>query len=452
MLIRKYIIYQSIMKRLIYFIIILSFVAFVLSKKSFASASERIILGKIIDNETKEPLPFVSILINATTLGTASNLQGEFSLKVPEQYANNDIIFNFLGYETKRLTVSQLANEDNTVVLVAYAMELATVDVHPTSAEDYLKKCILKIPKNYPESFRGDIYFKQNLVDNTVSIQDSEGFAHTYFPKYLDTTDIQLRMLLFDNKENIDKLTFNKRKRDKKMDRAEKRATKKGEEFNKEEARKKASVFTSDIMTPDMLIDEDPIRQIPYFMDSAYFDDFTYEFIEDSRYLGKPIIVISFVSKKKTRSQNSSLKSKQQGFIYIDKFSDAVVGIDYKGKQIIPSAFKPILFLAGFSIQNPTIEKKVRYVMHNKKWYPQSIKFNLGIDIERKHIFSKNEKSNLDSEILMTIQNLDFDDKSIIDEKFRFQSNKPIKEQVFPMKEISWEQVNRIIEGSSIEQ
>lgn len=422
---------------------IISLLCILVTIPTIGFSQETEIQGIIVDAQTNESLPFVSILIDNTTIGTASNLKGEFSLKIPARYSKNEIIFNLLGYETKKLAKSQISQEGK-ITLLAFALELATVEVRPISAEDYLKRCISKIPENYPDFFRGNVYFRQNMVDNNTTLQTSEGFAQAYFPNYLDTTGIQLRMLLFDNQENIDQLTFNKRKREKKLEKAQKKSIRKGEEFDEEAASKKASVFTSDIMTPDMLIDEDPIRKLEYFMDSTYFNDFNYQFEEDSRYLGRRVNVISFSTKKKAKTHSSSLKAKQEGYIYLDPTSDAIVGIDYKGKYIIPAAIKPILFLAGIGINNPTMKKKVRYIEYNGKWYPQSIQFNLNIKMERKHLFSKNEKSDVDSEILMTLNDLNFQNKTEIEESFRFVSNKPIEEQIYPTETTTWAQVNRI--------
>ncbi|MBK8292426.1 MAG: carboxypeptidase-like regulatory domain-containing protein [Flammeovirgaceae bacterium] len=48
--------------------------------------------GRILDSQTLEPLPFANVFINNTTIGTASDMNGEFLLpKVP--IGTNEIIF-----------------------------------------------------------------------------------------------------------------------------------------------------------------------------------------------------------------------------------------------------------------------------------------------------------------------------------------------------------------------
>ena len=38
--------------------------------------------GTVIDKDTKEALPFASVSVNKTTIGTTTNIEGEFSLSV----------------------------------------------------------------------------------------------------------------------------------------------------------------------------------------------------------------------------------------------------------------------------------------------------------------------------------------------------------------------------------
>lgn len=55
------------------------------------------IQGRVADELTSEPLEFVSVYINTTTIGTATNAKGEFTLQVPD--GRYELIVSFLGYE-----------------------------------------------------------------------------------------------------------------------------------------------------------------------------------------------------------------------------------------------------------------------------------------------------------------------------------------------------------------
>ncbi|MCC5942418.1 MAG: TonB-dependent receptor [Balneolaceae bacterium] len=55
------------------------------------------ITGKVTDEESGEPIPGVNIFIEGTTIGTVSDLEGNFELTVPDP--NATLVFTYIGYE-----------------------------------------------------------------------------------------------------------------------------------------------------------------------------------------------------------------------------------------------------------------------------------------------------------------------------------------------------------------
>ena len=68
------------------------------------------ITGKIIDQETQEPIPYVSIILNETD-GGISNDEGDFSITIPRHTLKNDsVYFSSIGYKTKAILIQKLKN------------------------------------------------------------------------------------------------------------------------------------------------------------------------------------------------------------------------------------------------------------------------------------------------------------------------------------------------------
>ncbi|UKJ06569.1 TonB-dependent receptor [Solitalea lacus] len=67
-------------------------------------ASPIVITGKVWDDEG--PLPGATIIIKGSSLGTTTDQLGNFSLSVPDT-SSRVLVFTFLGYETKELTVTK---------------------------------------------------------------------------------------------------------------------------------------------------------------------------------------------------------------------------------------------------------------------------------------------------------------------------------------------------------
>lgn len=110
----------------------------------------RIVEGDLIDAQTKEPIAFATIGIEGSYLGTSSNAEGFFNLKVPVNL-NNDklrIKISSIGYENVTL-INPLGAQHILMKPSATVLREAIVfgsDLTPTGIA---KKAFSKIKKNY---------------------------------------------------------------------------------------------------------------------------------------------------------------------------------------------------------------------------------------------------------------------------------------------------------------
>lgn len=89
------------------------------------------IVGRIIDATTRDPLPFGNVFINNTTIGTTTEVNGEFTLKNIPQPATYELVISFVGYETqkRKLHVTEEEIKLATIELKPLETELAIVEV-----------------------------------------------------------------------------------------------------------------------------------------------------------------------------------------------------------------------------------------------------------------------------------------------------------------------------------
>jgi len=87
----------------------------VIAPKAFADpVQDYKITGKVTDASTGEPLPGVNILIEGTLLGTISDVDGNYSIEVPN--TETVLLFSFVGYITERMEVGSRVSLDVTLV------------------------------------------------------------------------------------------------------------------------------------------------------------------------------------------------------------------------------------------------------------------------------------------------------------------------------------------------
>jgi len=74
------------------------------------------IKGKVTDSRSGQGIAYTNIGIEGTLLGTASDSDGFFELKIPAGYEQSNIYFSAVGYANQMIVVSQLAGKDFAVV------------------------------------------------------------------------------------------------------------------------------------------------------------------------------------------------------------------------------------------------------------------------------------------------------------------------------------------------
>jgi hypothetical protein len=85
--------------------------------------------GKVINSNSKRPIESASLNINTTNIGTITNSEGEFTLKVPNTRSDAKLIVSFLGFETRVLALSSLPKKDLTIKLEEVVTKLSEVNI-----------------------------------------------------------------------------------------------------------------------------------------------------------------------------------------------------------------------------------------------------------------------------------------------------------------------------------
>ena len=82
---------------------------------SDSCASPVVVRGMIIDEENKEPVIGAAVFIDGTSKGVATDIDGQFALKVP---SDTSLVISSIGYNNKKVRVSSLLRSDNNVIML----------------------------------------------------------------------------------------------------------------------------------------------------------------------------------------------------------------------------------------------------------------------------------------------------------------------------------------------
>lgn len=103
-----------------------------------------LIRGKLIDQYTQEPIPYVSVSVDSASLGTITNESGEFRLALPAEYSEAKVLFSSLGYQSKTTEASILKDMTSLVPLTPTVIPIQEVTIR------YMNP--LKVLENYREN------------------------------------------------------------------------------------------------------------------------------------------------------------------------------------------------------------------------------------------------------------------------------------------------------------
>ena len=82
---------------------------------SDSCASPVVVRGMVIDAENKEPVIGAGVFIDGTNKGIATDIDGQFALKVPSA---TSLVISYIGYKKQKVRVSSLLRSENNVIIL----------------------------------------------------------------------------------------------------------------------------------------------------------------------------------------------------------------------------------------------------------------------------------------------------------------------------------------------
>ena len=146
------------------------------------------ITGLVKDNKTREAIPFANIWIRGTTMGTMSDVDGKFTLRLSKK---DTLCISTVGYYRKEIPAKNITENPLTVYLTEEVMQLGEVTVKPEIPR--AKVLLKKIQQRK----------KINRV-NIEKINDYKTFAQTTVYLALDSTSKTTRRIF----HNLDEVTM----------------------------------------------------------------------------------------------------------------------------------------------------------------------------------------------------------------------------------------------------
>jgi hypothetical protein len=107
--------------------------------------------GTLKDAKTGEKINYAAITVPNTGIGTVSNSDGDFTLKVNTSLNAEYFEVSHLGYATTRFKISEAVGKEKTYYLEIQPIKLQEISVLPKDAREIVEMALQNIKKNYSQ-------------------------------------------------------------------------------------------------------------------------------------------------------------------------------------------------------------------------------------------------------------------------------------------------------------
>jgi hypothetical protein len=164
----------------------------------------KVFTGKVIDHATRKPVVFANVYLIGSSLGTVTNADGEFVIKVPVTELNRKLGISNLGYKNMIIDLADLKGRENIFRLELAATSLEQVVIRSDDPIDLLRMAYRRIPENYntdPEMQVG--FYRETVKQNRSYVAVAEAVLDVYKSPYTSLMDYD-RVKIFKGRKSED--------------------------------------------------------------------------------------------------------------------------------------------------------------------------------------------------------------------------------------------------------
>ncbi|MCK9204694.1 MAG: carboxypeptidase-like regulatory domain-containing protein [Bacteroidales bacterium] len=151
--------------------------------------------GQLKDAKTGDKIKYATITVPNTGIGTVSNSEGEFILKVNTSLNAEYFEVSHLSYSTTKFRISEATGKEKIFLLESQPIQLKELSVLPADARGIVEMALDKIKKNYseaPNMMTG--FYRESIRQRRDYLSISEAVIDIWKAPYTTRQDDQVRI------------------------------------------------------------------------------------------------------------------------------------------------------------------------------------------------------------------------------------------------------------------
>lgn len=177
-------------------------------KREVALSNYITLRGRVVSADNGQSIPLVNIAVMGESLGTSTNMDGEFVFLIPQHLAGAALHMSSIGYSSYNMAVPQ---RDTTmlVLLRSQSVQLKEIKVRFIRPREVIKRMVENRARNYFTSpMLLTAFFRESIRQDGKYIEVSEAVLDIYKSSYLKTSDREEARLVKGRKKVEDEDVF----------------------------------------------------------------------------------------------------------------------------------------------------------------------------------------------------------------------------------------------------
>jgi hypothetical protein len=138
--------------------------------------------GKLVDAESGDPVIFATVFLENTNVGTVSNSEGEFAIKVQDDMLDKELCFTHLGYSLTKVSLNAFnREEDMTIDMYPAKRSIEEITVHTSDPHKLLRMALKRVEENYPSKPAiNRAFYRETIKENWHYVAILEAVVDIY--------------------------------------------------------------------------------------------------------------------------------------------------------------------------------------------------------------------------------------------------------------------------------
>jgi hypothetical protein len=328
--------------------------------------------GKIMDKKKEEPIPFASISLFNKPIGTISNSDGDFLLKIHPDNIFDTLIISCMGYAQIITRANKILDED-VIAMEPISIRIREVKVTATTPEQLLDNIRKNIAENYSEDPKlMTAFYRETLKEDENYINIAEAVIEILKAPYVNTF-----------RNDVVQLLKGRRSPD-------------VQPFQWLNFKLQGGPFT--------ITQLDVVKTMESFIDKEYQGLYKYNISKVIWYNNNPVYVLEF------HPVNNSLFPIFEGEMYVHRETFAIVHASFGFNKSGLNKAQGILIKkkpSGVKVKPTYVQYQVNYQLYQGKWYLYNARSSVNFKVRSKRDKINSEYHSVSDLLVTDIQPTD---------------------------------------------